>query len=84
MLYISTAPLIRVSYHIVTGGSPEELQQDLQYLSCPQDSPASIQQEIEYLRLQLEGERELLQQHLHSLVQQNYNLAESTREQLDL
>ncbi|KAJ3598439.1 hypothetical protein NHX12_001949 [Muraenolepis orangiensis] len=64
---------------------PEEMQQELlQYLSYPQDSPASIQQEIEYLRLQLEAERELLQQHVHSLVLQNYNLAQSTREQLDL
>ena len=65
-------------------GSPEEWQQELQYSSSPQDGPASIQQEIEYLRWQLEGERELLQQHIHSLVQQNFNLAQSTREQLDL
>ena len=66
--------------NIFSPGSPEELQ----YASSPQDSPASIQQEIEYLRWQLEGERELLQQHLHSLVQQNAHLAQSTTEQLAL
>ncbi|XP_078127487.1 CDK5 regulatory subunit-associated protein 2 isoform X3 [Sander vitreus] len=66
-----------------------ELQQG-SLLSCeesmrdPSDSPARIQQEIDNLRLELEGERELLQQHLSLLVQQNLTLAEYTREQLDL
>ncbi|XP_041825262.1 CDK5 regulatory subunit-associated protein 2 isoform X3 [Melanotaenia boesemani] len=50
----------------------------------PADSPSRIQQEIDYLRLELEGERELLQQHMSLLVHQNLTLAESTREQLDL
>lgn len=50
----------------------------------PLDSPARIQQEIDNLRLELEGERELLQQHISLLVQQNLTLAECTREQLDL
>lgn len=48
------------------------------------DSPARIQQEINNLRLELEGERELLQQHISVLVQQNLTLAECTREELDL
>lgn len=70
-------------------GSLGELQQG-SLLSCeesmrdPSDSPARIQQEIDNLRLELEGERELLQQHLGLLVQQNLTLAEYTREQLDL
>lgn len=50
----------------------------------PADSPARIQQEIDNLRMELEGERELLQQHVSLLVQQNLRLAECTREQLDL
>lgn len=50
----------------------------------PPDSPARIQQEINNLRLELEGERELLQQHISVLVQQNLSLAECTREELDL
>lgn len=50
----------------------------------PPDSPARIQQEIDYLRVELEGERELLQQHVCFLVQQNLTLAECTREQLDM
>lgn len=50
----------------------------------PPDSPARIQQELDNLRLELEGERELLQQHVSLLVQQNLTLAECTREQLDL
>ncbi|KAM9841643.1 CDK5 regulatory subunit-associated protein 2 [Aulostomus maculatus] len=48
------------------------------------DSPAAIQLEINNLRVELEGERELLQQHISFLVQQNLTLAECTREQLDL
>lgn len=50
----------------------------------PPDSTALIQQELDNLRLELEAERELLQQHVSLLVQQNLNLAECTREQLDL
>uniref|UniRef100_UPI003AAC0E90 CDK5 regulatory subunit-associated protein 2 n=1 Tax=Centroberyx gerrardi TaxID=166262 RepID=UPI003AAC0E90 len=68
-----------------------EFQQGLQELfsykesvSDLPDTSARIQQEIDYLRVELEGERELLQQHLSLLVQQNLNLAECTREQLDL
>ncbi|XP_075944652.1 CDK5 regulatory subunit-associated protein 2 isoform X4 [Anarhichas minor] len=69
-------------------GEPQQGSQSL--LSCeesmrdPPDSPARIQQEIDHLRLELEGERELLQQHIGLLVQQNLTLAECTREQLDL
>lgn len=72
-------------------GSFEELQQGSQSLLSyqesmrdPPDSPARIQQEIDNLRLELEGERELQQQHISLLVQQNLTLAECTREQLDL
>lgn len=50
----------------------------------PPESLCRIQQEIDYLRLELEGERELLQQHVALLVQQNLTLADCTREQLDL
>lgn len=50
----------------------------------PPDSPARIQQEIDNLRVELEGERELMQRHVSLLVQQNLNLAECTSEQLDL
>ncbi|XP_056874213.1 CDK5 regulatory subunit-associated protein 2 isoform X6 [Takifugu flavidus] len=59
-------------------------------LSCeesmkdPPDSPCRIQQELDDLRMELEGEREVLQQHTSLLVQQNLTLAECTREQLDL
>ncbi len=49
-----------------------------------QDSSARIQEEIDNLRVELEGERELLHQHVGLLVQQNLTLAECTREQLDL
>lgn len=49
----------------------------------PPDSLCSIQQEIDALRAELEGERELLQQHVRLLVQQNLTLAEYTREQLE-
>lgn len=48
------------------------------------DSPARIQQELDNLRLELEGDRELLQHNIRVLVQQNLTLAEFTREQLDL
>lgn len=72
-------------------GSLGELQQGSQTLLSyeesvrdPADSPARIQQEIDNLRVELEGERELLQQHICLLVQQNLTLAECTREQLDL
>lgn len=72
-------------------GSLGELQQGSQALLSfmesmtePPDSPARIQQEVDNLRLELEGERELLQQHVSLLVQQNLTLAECTREQLDL
>ncbi|TKS84792.1 CDK5 regulatory subunit-associated protein 2 [Collichthys lucidus] len=66
-----------------------ELQQEspLSYeesMRDPPDSTALIQQELDNLRLELEAERELLQQHVSLLVQQNLNLAECTREQLDL
>lgn len=50
----------------------------------PPDSPRRIQQELDHLRLELEGEREVLQQHTSLLVQQNLALAACTREQLDL
>lgn len=56
-------------------------------LSCVRDPPerlSSIQQDIDNLRTELEGERELLQQHVGFLVLQNLILAECTREQLDL
>lgn len=46
----------------------------------PPDSPGRIQQELDELRTELEGEREVLQQH----VQHSLTLAECTREQLDL
>ncbi len=72
-------------------GSPGELQQGSQSLLSheesmrdPPDSPARIQQEIDNLRVELEGERELMQRHVSLLVQQNLNLAECTSEQLDL
>lgn len=78
-------------YIITDVGSFEELQQGSQSLLSyqesmrdPPDSPARIQQEIDNLRLELEGERELQQQHISLLVQQNLTLAECTREQLDL
>lgn len=71
--------------------SPGELQQGSQPLlsqeenvTDPPDSPDRIQQEIDHLRAELEGERELLRQHMSLLVQQNLTLAECTREQLDL
>lgn len=78
--------------HIITDvGSLGELQQGSQSLlsfeesmTDPPDSTARIQQEIDNLRVELEGERELLQQHIGLLVQQNLTLAECTREQLDL
>ncbi|XP_072310730.1 CDK5 regulatory subunit-associated protein 2 [Eucyclogobius newberryi] len=47
-------------------------------------SPAQIQQEIDRLRVDLEDERELLQQHVSLLVHQNLTLADCTRDQLDL
>lgn len=50
----------------------------------PHDGLSRIQQDIDYLRLELDGERELLQQHIRLLVQQNLSLAQYTREQLDL
>lgn len=50
----------------------------------PPDSLSSIQRELDNLRLELEGERELLQLHVSLLVRQNLSLAECTREQLDL
>ncbi|KAM9306675.1 CDK5 regulatory subunit-associated protein 2 isoform 3-T3 [Pholidichthys leucotaenia] len=53
-------------------------------MNDPHDSMCRIQEEIDNLRLELEGERELLQQHVGLLVQQNLNLAECTKEQLDL
>lgn len=56
----------------------------MESMTEPPDSPARIQQEVDNLRLELEGERELLQQHVSLLVQQNLTLAECTREQLDL
>ena len=72
-------------------GSVGELQQGPQLLLSyeesmrePPDSPARIQQELDYLRVELEGERELLQQHVCFLVHQNLTLAECTREQLDM
>ena len=73
-------------------GSLGEPQQESQSLlsheesmtTDPPDSPARIQQEIDNLRLELEGERELQQQHVSLLVRQNLTLAECTREQLDL
>ncbi|XP_047200543.1 CDK5 regulatory subunit-associated protein 2 isoform X6 [Hippoglossus stenolepis] len=70
--------------------SLEELQQGSHSLLSyedmrePPDSPARIQLELDHLRLELEGDRELLQQSISVLVQQNLSLAESTREQLDL
>ncbi|XP_069571754.1 CDK5 regulatory subunit-associated protein 2 [Brachyistius frenatus] len=71
--------------------SLEELQQASQSalsyeqsLRDPANSLCRIQEDIDYLRLELEGERELLQQHVSLLVQQNLTLAECTREQLDL
>ncbi|PWA26806.1 hypothetical protein CCH79_00001062 [Gambusia affinis] len=48
------------------------------------DTLCRIQQDVDYLRLELDVERELLQQHIRLLVQQNLSLAECTREQLDL
>ncbi|XP_035246158.1 CDK5 regulatory subunit-associated protein 2 isoform X3 [Anguilla anguilla] len=48
------------------------------------DSPSSHHPPIGYLHSQLKGEREQLQQQLRYLVQQNQNLAEATKEQLDL
>ncbi|XP_069370322.1 CDK5 regulatory subunit-associated protein 2 isoform X7 [Paralichthys olivaceus] len=48
------------------------------------DNPARIQLELDHLRLELEGDRELLQQCIRVLVQQNLTLAKCTREQLDL
>lgn len=48
------------------------------------DSLCRIQQEIDNLRLELEGERELLLEHVSLLVYQNLSLAECTRKQLDL
>lgn len=69
-------------------GSVGQLQQGSllsgQSMADPPDSTARVQQEIETLRLELEGDRELLQLHVGLLVQQNLSLAESTREQLDL
>ncbi|XP_067341071.1 CDK5 regulatory subunit-associated protein 2 isoform X6 [Channa argus] len=50
----------------------------------PPDSPARIQLELDNLRLELEGERELLQQHVSLLVQQKLTLVECSNEQLDL
>ncbi|XP_055369485.1 CDK5 regulatory subunit-associated protein 2 isoform X13 [Betta splendens] len=50
----------------------------------PPDSPARIQLELDNLRLELEGERELLQQHVSVLIQHNLTLVECSREQLDL
>ncbi|XP_066569161.1 CDK5 regulatory subunit-associated protein 2 isoform X2 [Amia ocellicauda] len=47
-------------------------------------SPDSLQQEITFLRKQLEDERRQLQKQLKGLVRQNQNLAEATKEQLDL
>lgn len=71
--------------------SLEELQQGSQSLLSyeesmkdPLDSPARIQQEIDDLRMELEGERESLQQCISLLVHQNFTLAECTRQQLDL
>lgn len=68
-----------------------ELQQGLQSLLSYEesmkdslDSPARIQQEIDNLRMELEGERESLQQCIGLLVHQNFTLAECTRQQLDL
>lgn len=62
-------------------GSVGQLQQGPllsgQSVADPPDSTARVQQEIETLRLELEGDRELLQLHVGLLVQQN-------REQLDL
>lgn len=65
-------------------GSTEELPQGSQVMRDPPDSPARIQLELDNLRLELEGERELLQQHVRLLVQQNLTLGECSREQLDL
>ncbi|KAM9820920.1 LOW QUALITY PROTEIN: CDK5 regulatory subunit-associated protein 2 [Neosynchiropus ocellatus] len=48
------------------------------------DSSVRIQQEIDNLRVELEGDRELLQQHVAFLVRQNLTLAECAGEQLDL
>ncbi|KAI1904757.1 hypothetical protein AGOR_G00008980 [Albula goreensis] len=48
------------------------------------DSPDSLHRQIDCLRSQLEGEREQMKQQLRYLVQQNQNLAEATKEQLDL
>lgn len=76
---------------IINVDSLGELQPGSQsLLSCeesmkdPPDSPCRIQQELDDLRMELEGEREVLQQHTSLLVQQNLTLAESTREQLHL
>ncbi|KAJ8339140.1 hypothetical protein SKAU_G00359260 [Synaphobranchus kaupii] len=48
------------------------------------DRPSSHRHRIGHLRSQPEGEREQLQQQLRYLVQQNQNLAEATKEELDL
>ena len=80
-----------MSILLLIWGSLRELQQEAHSpLSCeksmrdPPDSTARIQQEIDNLRMELKGGRELLQQHVSFLVQQNLTVAECTREQLDL
>lgn len=71
--------------NIIDVSSPPELQLSYEEdLIDPPDSPARIQQELDNLRLELEGEREVLQHNICVLVQHNLTLAEFTREQLDL
>lgn len=65
-------------------GSQSLLSHEEERMRDPPDSMARIQQEVDNLRVELEGERELLQQHISLLVQQNLTLAECTSEQLDL
>lgn len=72
---------------IVPGvSSVEDLEQGSLHLGLNDlpDSPAKIQQELDRLRVDLEDERELLQEHVSLLVQHNLTLADHTREQLDL
>ncbi|MBN3322421.1 CK5P2 protein, partial [Atractosteus spatula] len=47
-------------------------------------SPDSLQREITYLQKQLKSERQELQKQLKVLARQNQNLADATKEQLDL
>ncbi|XP_015222208.2 CDK5 regulatory subunit-associated protein 2 isoform X2 [Lepisosteus oculatus] len=55
-----------------------------QSLSLLLASPDSLQREITYLQKQLKSERQELQKQLKVLARQNQNLADATKEQLDL